>query len=161
MKNGPHLIASNRIKRLRAQGYTKFSDTEVSSFAFGNRFAFKLCTAVVLIGVGSANQAILTAMMFVALAGVILPYHPFDYIYNHLLRQPLNKPKLPPRSKQLKFACAMATIWLATTIWLFCEGFTLSGYVVGGLLAATAALVSVTDICIPSIIYNSMIGDSV
>lgn len=86
--------------------------------------------------------------------GVVLPYHPFDYIYNHLVRRVLDKPRLPRRSNQLKFACGVATIWIAATIYLFYYGFAMAGYVAGGMLFSVAFLVSTTDICIPSIIYN-------
>ena len=93
-------------------------------------------------------------MMVVSILGVILPNHPFDYIYNILLSGPLNKPKLPRRSRQLRFACVVATIWLATTIYLFYTGLAIAGYVSGGILFSVALLVSTTDVCIPSLIYN-------
>jgi len=109
---------------------------------------------ILLIGVITANIPILATMMIIALFGVILPYHPFDYIYNHVVRGMVNKPKLPPRSKQLKFACGIATIWIAATIYLFYAGFAIAGYISGGLLFSVAFLVSTMDICLPSIIFN-------
>ena len=93
-------------------------------------------------------------MFLIAFFGIILPYHPFDYIYNGLLSKPMSKPKLPPRSKQLKFACKIAVFGIASIIFLFYTGLTLAGYIAGGLLFFVAFLVSTTDICIPSIIYN-------
>jgi hypothetical protein len=66
----------------------------------------------------------------------------------------LNKPELPPRSKQLKFACIIATLWLVATTYLFYAGLVIAGYVLGGLLVAVAFIVSTTDFCIPSMIYN-------
>ena len=148
------LVSATRINRLKAQGYFQYSDEEISSFAFGNRFALALCTMFIAIGVASANIPILLAMTLVAIGGFILPYHPFDYIYNHLLRGLLKKPELPPRSKQLKFACKRATMWLIATISLFYMGFETAGYVCGGILFSVAFLVSTTDFCIPSTIYN-------
>ena len=148
------LISATRINRLKAQGYFQYSDEEVSSFAFGNRFALALCATFIFIGVATINFPILLAMTLVAIGGFILPYHPFDYIYNHLLRGVLNKPELPRRSKQLKFACKRATMWLIVTISLFYMGFEIAGYVFGGMLFSAAFLVSTTDFCIPSTIYN-------
>ena len=148
------MISPFRIKCIRKQGYFKYSDSEISGLAFGNRFAFILCSAILAIAVGTAHVPLLGFMMVVAFFGVILPYHPFDYIYNHLLRQPMKKPQLPPRSKQLKFACIIATAWLAVTIYLFYTGLLMAGYVLGTLLFGVAALVSTTDVCIPSMIYN-------
>jgi len=154
MKDNSTLISSSTIKRLKVQGYCNYSDANLQELAFGNRFAYIVCSSILLIGVITANIPILTAMMLVALFGVILPFHPFDYLYNHFVRKIVNKPKLPPRSKQLKFACGIATVWIAITIYLFYAGLATAGYIAGGLLLAVAWLVSTTDICIPSRIYN-------
>lgn len=138
------------------QGYIKQTDAELSELAFGNRFAYRLCTTIVIIGVVSSSIPVLSAMLIVAFFGIILPYHPFDYIYNHLLAERMSKPKLPRRSKQLKFACTIATIWIASTIFLFYTGYALAAFVVGSLLIGVALLVSTTDYCIPSLIYNTL-----
>lgn len=55
----------------------------------------------------------------IALWGSFPPYHPFDYLYNYLIRHLLNKPKIPPRTNQGRFACGIATAWLSGTIYLF------------------------------------------
>ena len=154
MKKNQTLISPERIKRLKVQGYNGYSDTNLSELAFGNRFAYIICSSILLIGVITANIPILATMMIIALFGVILPYHPFDYIYNHVIRGMVNKPKLPPRSKQLKFTCGIATIWIAATIYLFYAGFAIAGYIAGVMLFSVALLVGTTDICIPSIIFN-------
>lgn len=154
MTTNHRLLSTTRIKFLKAQGYCNLSDAEISELAFGNRFAYIVCGAIVAIAVATAHVPTLIAMTIVAFFGIILPYHPFDYIYNHVLRGLLNKPKLPPRSKQLKFACVIATLWLIATTYLFYAGFVIAGYVLGGLLVAVAFIVSATDFCIPSMIYN-------
>lgn len=154
MKIKQHIISATRIHRIKAQGYSNYSDVELSALAFGNRFAFIFCSIILAIGVITANITILMAMSIVAFLGIFLYYHPFDYIYNHVLRSMLNKPKLPPRSKQLKFACIIATLWLIVTIYLFNANFYIAGYVVGGLLFSVAFIVSTTDFCIPSTVYN-------
>jgi hypothetical protein len=154
MKNEQPLISSRRLYSIRTQGYCNYSDSDLSELAFGNRFAYYLCSFFLLIGIISANIPILGTMMIVSIFGIILPNHPFDYIYNILLSKPLNKPKLPRRSKQLKFACIVSAIWLATTIYLFYSGLAIAGYVSGGVLFSIAILVSTTDFCIPSLVYN-------
>lgn len=148
------LISDKRIHRLKVQGYSGHSGVELSALAFGNRFAYVTCLTFLIIGVASANLPILIAMSIIAFGGIILPFHPFDYIYNYVLRRMLNKPKLPSRSKQLKFACTLATLWIIATAYLFYAGLTIAGYVLGSLLISVAFLVSTTDFCIPSMIYN-------
>ena len=154
MTTNTQLISATRINFLKAQGYCNLSDTEISGLAFGNRFSYILCVSILAFAVATVHIPTLIAMTVVAFLGIILPYHPFDYIYNHLLRGMLNKPELPPRSKQLKFACIVATLWLIATTYLFYAGLTTAGYVVGWLLVSVAFIVSVTDFCIPSMIYN-------
>ncbi len=154
MTTNHQLLSTARINFLKAQGYCNLSDTEISELAFGNRFAYILCGSIVAVAVATAHIPTLIAMTIVAFLGIILPYHPFDYIYNHLLRSMLNKPKLPARSKQLKFACIIATLWLTATTYLFYTGSDIAGYVLGALLVAVAFIVSATDFCIPSMIYN-------
>jgi len=154
MSKDNKLLSPTRLNRLKAQGYCNITDADLSKLAFGNRFAFMLCTLILAIAVTTAHVPTLIAMTIVAFLAIILPYHPFDYIYNHVLRNILNKPKLPPRSKQLKFACIIATVWLIAVSYLFYSGFYTAGYVLGGLLVAVAFTVSSTDFCIPSMIYN-------
>ncbi len=150
------LLSTKRINRLKVQGYCNYnySDTELSALAFGNRFAYRVCLLILVIGVANMNIPILMVMTLVAFGGIILPYHPFDYIYNHIVRALLDKPKLPPRPRQIKFAFTIATVCLITTIYLFYASFFVMGYVLGALLATSAFIVSTTDICIPSMIYN-------
>ncbi len=148
------IISKRRLYRLREQGYREMSDNDLSALAFGNRFAYIVCSILLITGVVAAGLPILAAMFVVAVFGVILPNHPFDYIYNYLLASILKKPKLKKRSKQLKFACTIATVWIGITIYLFSSENYVAGYIMGGLLSSVAMLVSVFDICIPSMIYN-------
>jgi hypothetical protein len=154
MKTDNLLLSDTRINRLKAQGYCNISDAELSALAFGNRFAYFVCVTILAIGVALTSIPILIAMITIAFFGIILPYHPLDYIYNHAVRHMLGKPKLPRRSKQLKFACTVATIWISGVIYLFYSDFLIAGYVAGGLLGSVALLVATTDFCIPSTIYN-------
>jgi len=147
-------LSSKRLYNLRVQGYSNYTDSKLSELAFGNRFAYSVCTLFLLIGIGLSNIPILSTLLIISLFGVILPNHPFDYIYNRLWAPLLNKPILPPRSKQLKFACLVSVLWLALTIYLFYTGRNLAGYIWGGLQFPIALLVSTMDICIPSIVYN-------
>lgn len=156
--NEPYTLSEHRIKRLKAQGYAHCSNQEISAFAFGNRFAYVICASLVAIGVITANIPILLVLILVAFGAVILPYHPFDYIYNFPVRQWLKKPKLPPRSRQLKFACIVAIFCLSATIASFYFGYLLLGYSIGGLLLLVALIVITTDFCIPSTIYNFLFG---
>ena len=154
MKN--KFISQNRINRIKEQGYKCYSDLVINDLAFGNRFTYQLCAAILLVGVYLCNFTILSTMMGIAFLGVVLPNHPFDYIYNYFLAKRMGKPQLPPRSKQLKFACTIATICLGTTMYLASEGMMTAAFILGYSIVASALLVSTTDFCIPSIVYNAV-----
>lgn len=145
-----------RIKRIREQGYTCQSDREITDLAFGNRLAYQLCTVIIIIGVGLGSVPVLGLMTLVAFLSVLLPNHLFDYLYNHLISIKMKKPKLPPRSKQLKFACSIATIWLGCTTYMFFQQMLVPAYATGGLFICVAMLLVITDICIPSILFNKL-----
>lgn len=143
-----------RKSRLEAQGYSGFSDAELEDHKYGIRFAYYLCTSLVALGLVLTNMWILGAMMLVAFWGSFPPRHPFDYLYNGVIRHWLGKPELPARAAQGRFACRIATVWLGATIYLFYAGQNMWGYSLGAALVVVGSMVSVLDICIPSIIYN-------
>jgi hypothetical protein len=153
----PYRISQSRISRIKVQGYDSgFTDEEISVHAVGNRFAFQLCTLLFTTGLILTNTTILTIAAVVAFLSVILPYHVFDYLYNYSVRHWFNRPKLPRRTAQAKFACGLAALWIAAIIYLFYSSLFVWGYVLGGVLFVVAILVSTLDICIPSMIYNTL-----
>lgn len=158
-KNNPRkkneLISQSRISCIKVQGYdTGFTDEDISIHSVGNRFAYQMCTLLFATGLVLTSIPILLIAAVIAFFGIILPYHPFDYLYNYGVRYLLNRPKLPRRTAQAKFACGIATTSLTAIIILFHASLFIWGYVVGGMLFVVATLVSITDICIPSIIFN-------
>ena len=156
MKPKTNELSPVRLNRLRAQGYSGQSDDELSQIAFGNRFAYRSCVSILIIGVAFSSVPLLSAMMFIAFLGVVLPNHPFDYFYNGVLSKWMHKPQLPRRSVQLKFACSLATIWIGVVIYLFTQEMMITAYIVATMLIATSLLVSTIDFCIPSIVFNAL-----
>jgi hypothetical protein len=154
MENQDQNIKPLRRKRFETQGYRGYSNAELHNFKFGVRFAYYLCNSIVILGLLLTNLEILGAAMIIAFVGSFPPYHPFDYLYNYVVRHWIDKPKLPPRANQGRFACRIATVWLGGTIYLFYTGNNTWGYILGIALVIVGALVSILDICIPSMIYN-------
>lgn len=148
------IVKSQMRKWLTVQGYSTYTDKELHDYRFGIRFAYALCGSIVLLGLLFHNISLLVVAAIVAFFGMFPPRHPFDYLYNGLVRHWLHKPKLPPRTAQGRFACGIATIWLIITIYLLQNHHTVAGYIFGAVLLCSATLVSTTDICIPSMIYN-------
>jgi hypothetical protein len=143
-------------KRMHVQGYEKFSDKELNDYKFGIRFAYACCITLVAFGLFFQSLPILAIAAIIAFAGAFPPYHPFDYLYNYGVRHLLGKAKLPPRTNQGRFACGIASVWLAITIYLLYNNYSLLGNILAIALLAVGTLVVTTDICIPSMIYNGI-----
>jgi len=156
MNNETPFISATCKSRLHVQGYRNYSDKELNDYKYGIRFAYGLCITLVAAGLIFNSIPVLSFTALIAFAGAFPPYHPFDYLYNNGVRQLLNKPKIPPRTKQGRFACGIATAWLVVVIYLLYNNQVLIGNILGAALFAVGALVTTTDICIPSRIYNSI-----
>ncbi|MBI3676957.1 MAG: DUF4395 family protein [Proteobacteria bacterium] len=143
-------------RRLQVQGFTSVDDAWLAEIAPWLRWSPALCASFAAIGTATASPGILLALAGTALLGAVLPFHPFDLIYNYGIRFAVHKRPLPPNGVPRRFACGMAAVWLTTTALLFQNGAANAGYALGILFVLVAALVSTTDICIPSLMFQFM-----
>jgi hypothetical protein len=139
---------------MEIQGILGLSDEQLTVHRAGFRFAYQLCFTITAVGLVFQSIPILLVANLAAFIAVFPPNHTFDYVYNHGVRHLLKRPKLPHRTIQGRFACGIATIWLATTIFLFSQGLALAATITGAVLLMPAGLVAFIDVCIPSMIYN-------
>jgi hypothetical protein len=142
-------------KYLQIQGFN-LDDDALCEIGPWMRWPYALCASILAVGVALASPWIIWALSAVAIATVFLPSHPFNYIYNHAVRHLTGTRPLPPGTAQGKFSCGVAGVWLIATGAAFFTGATTVGYVLGGVLTAMATLLSITHICIPSMIYNAL-----
>jgi hypothetical protein len=153
------MVSPTRLSRIKEQGYKiGFTDEDISAHAPGNRFAYQLCTLLFTTGLLLRSIPVLTVAAIIAFLTVVLPNHPFDYLYNSVIRHWFKRPMLPKRSSQAKFACGLASVWLGIIIYLFYHSLFIWGYILGGMLIVIALLVSTIDFCIPSLFYNKLFG---
>lgn len=148
--------------RLETQGYVGVGEGTLAGIQFGLRFSPALCAAGVAIGTVLASPIILAAMLATAALGAATPRHPFDLVYNYGVRRLLGKPAIPRNAPPRRFSCGVATVWLAVTASAFVVGWDAVGYVLGAGMAAMAAFVAVTHICLPSLVYTRLferVGD--
>ena len=156
MKTTETTLSEKRINRLRAQGFTTETKKELTGMAFGIRFAYRSCITVLSIALLTQSLALFSLMFVIAFLGIVLPKHPFDYLYNHTLSGWMNKPKVPARSAQLKFACTIATTWIAAVIFLMVTGYTTIATLLTVNLILVALLPATIDYCVPSAFYNAV-----
>lgn len=147
-------ISPSTVQRLHTQGFTAVDEAWLAEVAPWLRLSPALCATFAALGTATASPAILFALAGTAFLGAVLPFHPFDLIYNYGIRYVMRKRPLPPNGAPRRFACGIAAVWLVATALLFSAGETTAGYVLGILFVAVAGLVSTTDICIPSLVFN-------
>ena len=153
-------LSRSTRKRLNVQGFSDVDDETLAIVAPWLRMAFGMCALIAGVGTVLASPTILWFLTPIAALGALTPVHPFDLIYNYGIRFLRDTGQLPKRRAQNRFACGVGTVWLVATAWAFQSGALTVGYILGGTLTAIVVLVSTTDICIPSMIYNTFFSRS-
>lgn len=143
-------------RRLEAQGFCNLDDTALEEIGPWLRWSPSICLFFMVLGVLLTSPFVLWALAAVAALGALLPFHPFDLLYNHGMRYFTGTRPFPHHGAQRRFACGVAAIWLIATGWAFSAGALMLAYILGALLIFVAALVSFTNFCIPSFIYNTL-----
>jgi hypothetical protein len=143
-------------RRLEAQGFCNLDDATLSEIGPWLRWSPVFCAVFMAVGVALKSPAVLWALAAIALLGALLPFHPFDLLYNYGARYLTGTRPLPHHGPQRRFACGIASAWLLATGWAFQVGAPLTGYLLGVPLFLVATLVSITHFCIPSLIYNTL-----
>lgn len=140
---------------LTMQGYRGLSDEERRSLWLGLRFSPALCLAGIALGTALASPPILLAMAATALAGGFLtPKHPFDYLYDAAVRPWLGGPSVPPSPPPRRFACQMATPWIAAIAAAFLLDAAALAWALAVPLLVVAAVNVATNWCLPSLVYG-------
>jgi hypothetical protein len=150
------MLSTTTRRRLNVQGFSDVDDESLVEVASWLRMAFGMCALLAGTGTALASPTILWILTPIAALAALFPVHPFDLIYNHGIRYLRNTRPLPKRRAQSRFACGVGAVWLVATAWAFQSGALAMGYFLGGTLTGIAVLVSTTDICIPSMIYNAL-----
>ena len=144
---------------LEARGIATSNDPGFMKMVPWLRTTYLLCASIFAIAVAFAFTPLMWVMVPIAAAGAVFKVHPFDLVYNYGIRHVIGTRKLAPNGTPTRFACALATPWIAATALSFHFGFAPLAYVLGGLLTAVAWLVGTTHFCIPSFIYQYFFGD--
>ena len=150
-------IESTR-RLLELQGFYNVEDDELSKVDFGLRVSPMICAITVAVATISANANIFWSLLPFALAGALLPGHPFDVVYNHGLRHWIKGSRLPRYAAPRRFACLLASAFIAASALSIQSGAVLTGQILGGVLVATALVPILTGFCVPSFLYRLITG---
>ena len=144
--------------RLEMQGFVGLDDERLAEIGPWLRLAPGLCAAWAAVGTAWSSPALLWALVPFAALGAIRRGHPFDALYNHVLRHLLGTRRLPPYGAPRRFACGVATVWLAATAAAFGGGATVPGYALGAAFVAAALVPATIDFCIPTFFFGLLFG---
>ena len=134
---------------LTTQGYG-LSDMERRHLAVGLRFSTGLCLSLVVVALALQSAVIVFALCGIGLVASFASRHPFDQLWNHVVRHLAGGPVLPPNPPRRRDAFKLATVWLALVGTLFAAGASTAALVLGGLLVAACGVVTATNLCLPS-----------
>lgn len=81
------------------------------SAQYGIRFSYPLYISIVALGIYLANPYILSITAVIAFFGVVLPMHPFDYIYNLGVTKLFNASQIPGRGSELQINSIVALLF--------------------------------------------------
>ncbi len=151
-------ISDKTRYRLEMQGYTGLSDKQLSEAAPWLKFAPAICAICTAISTYLDSYTLIWSLASLALLGAILPHHPFDVLYNFVIRHFLGQKLLPKSNAPRRFTCAVGTVWLLFTGYAFYSGADIAANILGYSMVAVATLSSTTDFCIPSWLYGKMLS---
>jgi hypothetical protein len=134
---------------LTTQGYC-LDDDERRRLAVALRFSTGTCLLLVLTALALESPAMIFALTGVGLIAGLTSRHPFDLVWNHVVRHVAGGPALPRNPTRRRHAFKIATVWLLVVGTLFAAGVNTVALILGGLLVAACATVTITNFCIPS-----------
>lgn len=148
------MLACAKRRWVEMQGYAGLSDEQLREVAPWSRLAPAVCSVWVGVATALGSAPGVLALVPLAVLGALLPWHPFDLLYNYGLRHLTRTGPLPRHGLPRRFACSIATLWLLATGWAFATGQTGLGKLLGYSMTAAAAVPALTDFCIPSFFFR-------
>lgn len=147
-------LSAVRYRRLAMQGFSDLDAATLAQLAPWLRFTPALCGIGIAIGTIFASVPVLFGMAVLATLGALLPWHPFDLLYNHAIRFATRTRILPRNRPPRRLAMGFCAVCLAATTGAFAAGATILGAVLGCLTFMGPVMVTTTDLCLPSLLYG-------
>ena len=143
---------------LRTQGYD-LTEEQSRRLAVGLRFPTALCLGLVVVALVLESALMLFALSGVGVVAGFTSRHPFDHVWNSVVARAFGAPPVPPNPTRRRRAFKIATAWLLLVAALLTAGATTAGLILGGMLVAACAAVTIFNLCLPSLAVE-LIGRS-
>lgn len=155
--NSPESLSILR-HRLETQSYLDQPDATLNELKNWWRFTPTLNWIMTLVGVILAWPQLLFIQAGLMFAAIILPSHPFDWLYNYGVRFLSGTAPLPRSGQRRKVMFVFASVLIALLgIW-FQYGYALVGYIQGGIMAVLGGLLVAFNLCVLSEILAKLFG---
>lgn len=105
------IMFEEATKRLMARWFACRITSSRKSVQYGLRFSYPLYISLVAVGTFLTNPYILSTTLLLAFFGVILPMHPFDYVYNHIVTKLIGIKRIAGRGSELQINSIAALIF--------------------------------------------------
>src|SRR5262245_43867768 len=112
--------------RLNLQGFACDVDPRILAAARWLRFTPTLSTICIVAGTALRSPLVLGAFTIIAALGAA-GWHPFDALFNTVVRRWVKAPALPANPAPRRFAMAVAAVWSAGAAWLISAGWVWTG----------------------------------
>lgn len=133
-------MAQRTVKeRLAARWFACRVTSGRKSAQYGMRFSYPLYISVVTLGILFQNPYILSFTALIAFLGIILPMHPFDYLYNYAVTKLTGFGRIPGRGSELQISSSMALTFNLFVVVSIVYGFQLN-YVIMALIYVASSI---------------------
>lgn len=145
-------------RRLETQSFLEQSNDRLRELKHWWRFTPTLNWIITLVGVVLAWPQILYFQALLMGIAVILPSHPFDWLYNYGLRFLTGTAPLPKSGQRRKVMFAFASVLIALLGVWFDLGYYTVGYIQGSIMSLLGGLLVVFNLCVLSEILAKIFG---
>jgi hypothetical protein len=137
-------------QRLEVQSFLGLTDDELKTIGPWMRFTPVLNLTFTVIATVLSSIPLLTGLAILMAVGTIIPVHPFDVLYNDLVRRITRTQPLPKSGVRRRIVFAVGAAWLLLTAAAFLFGMSGAGYALGGLMAVLIAPLALVHFCVLS-----------
>lgn len=137
-------------RRLEAQGFLGLTDDELRVIGPWMRFTPVLNLTFTVMATALSSVPLLVGLAILMAAGAMMPVHPFDALYNGLVRRITRTQPLPKSGVRRRIVFVVGAAWLLLIAGTFLSGMSGVGYVLGGLMAVLIAPLATIHVCVLS-----------
>jgi hypothetical protein len=141
---------------MHARGFRNLTVEQACSLEAWMRFNPAMHALLFALAIIAGSPALMVALAALFAVGMIAAVHPFEWFYTAVIRPLEQSPELPasPPRRRAVFALGMACSLVVA--WEFSFGSHTAGIVLASLMTASAALLALTHICVPSLGFRSL-----